>query len=249
MSPDESSTILPGLTEFLRHLGINSQDSDFLQLQEQVRQAILNRQDFTRQSPPHWEDAIIEQHIPRGSHVLDLGCGNGELLVRLVQKCNARVQGIETDEEAVIRSIERGIPVYHEDLENALPNLSDEAYDFAVLENTLQTLRRPLDTLQAMLRVARTSIVSFPNFAHWPVRLAFSLGGRMPMTSALPHNWHDTPNIHLCSISDFLDWTNQAGIRILDAYVLVKGNVLPFDPASHLHNIIAEQALFFFCKN
>lgn len=96
-----------------------------------------------------------------------------------------------------------------------------------------------------MLRVARTSIVSFPNFAHWSVRLAFSIGGRMPVTASLPNTWYNTPNIHLCSITDFIDWTQRQNIDILSAYVLVEGKVEPFQADRHLHNITAEQALFF----
>ena len=101
----------------------------------------------------------------------------------------------------------------------------------------------PLDVLNEMLRVADKCIVTFPNFAHWSVRFTFSLGGRMPVTKSLPHTWYNTPNIHLCSLTDFMDWVRSDGVDIQEAWVLVDGKVLEFDPTKS-HNIIGEQALF-----
>lgn len=240
--------LLPGVEEFLQKLGVNYQDSDFTQLREQVRRAIQLRVDLSTAPPRHWEDSVIEQAIPPGSHVLDLGCGKGELLARLMDKRQATVQGVEENEDAALESICRGIPVYQGDISHVCAKLVDNAFDFAILENTLQTLRHPIDTLKDMLRVARTSIVSFPNFAHWSVRLAFSIGGRMPVTSSLPYTWYNTPNIHLCSITDFIDWTARQNVEILSAHVLVEGRVETLRLEQHLHNITAEQALFFIRK-
>ena len=158
------------------------------------------------------------------------------------------MQGIESNEELVNRCVERGLPVCHADIEDILDILPDKNYTWAVLEDTLQTLQNPLDVLEKMLRVANKSIVSFPNFAHWSVRFTFSLGGRMPVTKSLPNKWYNTPNIHLCSISDFQDWIRQDNVTILEAWVLINGEVREFDP-SEGHNISAEQALFVLQRN
>jgi len=104
----------------------------------------------------------------------------------------------------------------------------------------------PRETLRDMMRVAKVCAVSFPNFAHWSVRVSFSTGGRMPVTSSLPYTWYNTPNIHFCSLADFLDWANSDGVEILDGYVLVDGKVQKFDSSDRIQNITAEHALFFF---
>jgi methionine biosynthesis protein MetW len=175
--------------------------------------------------------------------LLDLGCGDGELLARLSAKKGCWVQGVEWEEDDANRCIERGIPVCHADLEKILPSIPDRSYTWAVLENTLFTLKRPLDVVREMLRIADRSVVTFPNFAHWSVRFTFSLGGRMPVTKALPYKWYDTPNIHLCSITDFLDVVAEWNLEILHSWVLVEGETVPFDPDTE-QNITGEQALF-----
>ncbi|MGI5923496.1 MAG: methionine biosynthesis protein MetW [Lentisphaeria bacterium] len=241
----ELATVLPGFEEFLRKIGVRSFDSNFDELLAQAKRAMEAQQSetgFESHAPARWEDPIIAKLVQPGETVIDLGCGDGELLVRLMYECNARVQGVETDEDAVIRCIERGMPVCHEDLYHILNVVPDQSFNYAVLEQTLQTLQEPLKVLEGMLRVAKRSIVSFPNFAHWSVRLAFSLGGRMPVTSALPYEWYDTPNIHLCSITDFLDWVEKTNVRICQAWVLVEGKVEEFGHPNH--NISAEQAMF-----
>ena len=183
----------------------------------------------------------MERLVARNSSVLDVGCGSGDLLVRRAENRRSKVQGIERDQELVIRCIERGIPVYHGNLERGLQTFCTGSFDYTILEETLQTLVHPLDVLREMLRVGRHTIVSFPNFAHWKVRLAFSLGGRMPKTKSLPHSWFDTPNIHLCSINDFMDWTIRDNVRIVESWVLAAGQVTPYQSE---HNLSAEQALF-----
>jgi len=188
-----------------------------------------------------WQDPIIESLVPEGGTILDLGCGDGTLLERLIRTKRVCAQGVELSEEAVIRCIERGVPVFHGDLDDGLRGFPDASFDMVILEETVQTLRHPTTVLGEMLRVGRRSVVSFPNFAHWRVRMGFGSVGRMPVTETLPHTWHDTPNIHLCSIRDFVDWTMRAGISVLDAYVLADGGARPIKEGDNLY---AAEALF-----
>ncbi|MBP5640175.1 MAG: methionine biosynthesis protein MetW [Victivallales bacterium] len=224
----------------LEHFGVNGNDCTF----ESLKECALHLQaDLPEKGVARWHDTIVQNLIRPGQSVIDLGCGDGELLYMLSQKNNCWIQGIETDEVKVNHCIERGVPVCHGDLSEVMRLLPDNSYDWAVLENTIQTLRSPMQVLDEMLRISKHSIVSFPNFAHWSVRFTFSLGGRMPVTKSLPYKWYNTPNIHLCSITDFLDWVDETKIHILNAWVLVEGNVVPFTRDSD-QNIMGEQALF-----
>ncbi|MBQ7652505.1 MAG: methionine biosynthesis protein MetW [Victivallales bacterium] len=230
----------------LASFGIRS-DCSFETLRQCARQ-FQNTGDTSANVGRGWHDHIIQRLVNSGDSLIDLGCGDGELMARLSYTCKCWVQGIESNEELVNRCVERGLPVCHADIEDILDILPDKNYTWAVLEDTLQTLQNPLDVLEKMLRVANKSIVSFPNFAHWSVRFTFSLGGRMPVTKSLPNKWYNTPNIHLCSISDFQDWIRQDNVTILEAWVLINGEVREFDP-SEGHNISAEQALFVLQRN
>jgi len=241
----EALKCLPGVEDFLRAIGVKSNDSSFSALYQRVADFTKSGKDFSEHAPKRWEDPLIETLVRPNDSILDLGCGEGDLLARLSYQHDVVVQGVDRDGGAVIRCIERGMPVCHEDLERFLDALPNQCYTYAVLEQTLQTLHSPLKTLRQMLRVARWCVVSFPNFAHWSVRLAFSLGGRMPVTSSLPYAWHDTPNIHLCSITDFIDWTEEDNINIVKAWALVEGKVLDYVVGGENdYNITADQALF-----
>ena len=243
--PDaEALQHLPGVEAFLQAVGVKSSDSSFLALYQRVADFYTSGKDFTTHAPKRWEDPLIETLVRPNDSILDLGCGNGDLLARLSYQHDVVLQGVDRDGEAVIRCIERGMPVCHEDLERFLGILPDQCYTYAVLEKTLQTLQYPLKTLNQMLRIARWGIVSFPNFAHWSVRLAFSLGGRMPVTASLPNTWYDTPNIHLCSITDFLDWTEKDNINIVRAWALVEGKIQDYVIGENDYNITADQAMF-----
>jgi methionine biosynthesis protein MetW len=188
-----------------------------------------------------WQDPIIERLVPEHASVLDLGCGDGELLARLMASKAVCAQGVELSQESVIRCIERGVPVFHGNLDEGLAGFPDRSFDVVVLEETLQTLHQPLRVLDEMLRVGRRGIVSFPNFAHWSVRIELGLGGRMPITGSLPFRWHDTPNIHLFSIRDFLDWARQSNTDVIEAHVLVQDGVRPIREED---NLMAEEVLF-----
>lgn len=190
--------------------------------------------------PQRWQDRLIEERLAAGSTVLDLGCGNGELLARLRDRKQVQGQGIELDAPAVFECVARGVPVYQSDLDMGLRGFNDQSFDYVILEETLQTLHRPIDVLRDMLRVGRRGIVSFPNFASWRVRLYLSLHGRMPITEDLPRPWYDTANIHLFTLQDFLDWAASASVKIAEAHVLVDGNVRPMQENDNLY---AEEVL------
>lgn len=191
--------------------------------------------------PNRWEDRIIEELIPSGATVLDVGCGEGELLAKLIAGKGVRGQGIEVDGESVIRCVARGVPAVQMDADNGLHELCDQSFDYVVLEETLQTVRRPIDLLQEMIRVGRRGIVSFPNFAFWRVRLSLLLRGRMPVTQELPWRWYDTPNIHLLCLQDFLDWVQGHKVKVVEAKVYTAGAVRPLQEGDNLY---AEECLF-----
>ena len=178
-------------------------------------------------TPPlkRWQDEIIEKLIAPGASVLDLGCGGGELLARLMQTRQVRGQGVEIDAEMVIECVERGVPVVQANLDEGLQGFGEASFDYVVLEETLQTLRRPVDVLREVLRVGRLGVVSFPNFGHWKVRFSLAVKGRMPVTEALPYQWFDSPNIRTLTLVDFWDWAKANGVNVREGWGLMEGRV------------------------
>lgn len=158
--------------------------------------------------------ALIEGLVPPGATVLDLACGDGELLSRLIAEKGVRGSGVDIDQRAVEACIRRGLPVFHGDLDAGLADYPDQSHDVVILSLSLQQLRRPRMIVREMVRVGRLAIVSFPNFAHWSTRLQLFFLGRMPVTRDLPYQWWDTPNIHLCTIRDFKELCREEGLCI-----------------------------------
>lgn len=191
-------------------------------------------------NPLRWQDQVIEAEIPRESSVLDLGCGEGELLARLMEVKQVQGQGVELDPGRVLACIRRGVPVLQADLDEGLKGFGDASFDCVVLEETLQTLVRPVEVLKEMLRVGKRGFVSFPNFGYWRVRLDLAIRGRMPRTEWLPYSWYDTPNIHLFSIQDFLDWCRSEGVVVVGGYVLTEGKIREL---RLYDNLYAEEAM------
>jgi methionine biosynthesis protein MetW len=169
----------------------------------------------------HLTDETIIAQIPAGSRVLDLGCGDGRLLSLLRDTHGASVQGIELDRSQIVQAIARGVPVICADLDRGLAGFPDGSFDFAVLSQTLQQVRHPRVILQEMLRVARQSLVVVPNFGHWKVRFDLLIYGRAPVTSSLPYEWYDTPNLHFMSMRDFADLVRVVGGRVVRALSLI----------------------------
>ncbi|GAH85907.1 unnamed protein product, partial [marine sediment metagenome] len=154
--------------------------------------------------PTRVDYEYIEAHVPDGTRVLDLGCGDGTLLEHLIREKHVDPFGIEIDERAVQGCISRNVPVYHGDMLEGMAMMADDSFDCIVLSQTLQQTLKPARVLEEMLRIGRKAIISFPNFGHWRVRLKLLLGGKMPVTHVLPYAWHDTPNVHLLTIRDFV---------------------------------------------
>jgi methionine biosynthesis protein MetW len=158
---------------------------------------------------------LVAQMVSPGSRVLDLGCGDGDLLAELIGRRGCRGQGVEVAREALHACVERGVPVVEADIDRGLPEFEDGSFDVVVLSQTLQAVRRPQLVLREMTRVGRVGIVSFPNFGHWRLRGQLLARGRMPVTRTLPYRWYETPNIHLCTIRDFEALAGAEGLTLL----------------------------------
>lgn len=164
--------------------------------------------------------AIIADHISPGARVLDIGCGDGTLLGVLRDERGCNVHGMEIDAENVADCVARGLSVIQGDADKDLVFYPDASFDFAILSQTLQTTKRPDLVLDALLRVGRRAFVSFPNFAHWKVRLSLMWEGRMPVTRLLPIAWYETPNIHHVTVRDFRDLVAARGYCVERAWFL-----------------------------
>jgi len=190
-----------------------------------------------------FDHRIIENIITPQAKVLDLGCGDGDLLYHLVKEKNARVQGIELDEESIYRCVARGLSVFHSDIDSGLRDYPDKTFDYVILNQTMQQVKKVDYVIGEALRVAHRVIVGFPNFAHWESRLSLAIAGKVPVTSSLPYSWHDTPNLRFFSISDFGDFCREKNIRILETYYLGNRRVIHFFP-----NLFARNAIFVVTK-
>lgn len=155
--------------------------------------ALADRSDF----------AVIGRLVAPGSRVLDLGCGEGELLAWLKQHKNVTARGVEISPTQVRHAIARGVSAFQGDLNEGLADFPDGVFDYVILSQTLQEIRDPVRVIHDMLRVGKHAIVSFPNFGHWHVRRTMLFRGRSPRTRAFPYEWYETPNIHFLSVSDF----------------------------------------------
>ena len=184
--------------------------------------------------------AAIADAVPFGARILDVGCGDGALLAALRADKGVDGRGIELSGANVAAAVARGLSVVQGDADADLADYPDDAFDMAILSNTLQAMRAPADVLGELLRIARAAVVSFPNFGHWRVRAALGFRGRMPVTRLLPVGWYETPNIHLCTIADFRALAAAQRLRI-DTAVYLRGGQ-PVGPFAA--NLLAEQAVF-----
>ncbi|UIJ45476.1 methionine biosynthesis protein MetW [Sphingomonas cannabina] len=184
--------------------------------------------------------AIIAANVAPGSRVLDVGCGDGALMAALRDERGVDARGLELDPGDVATAVARGLSVVQGDADTDLKDYPTDAFDYAILSQTLQTTRRPDHVLDELLRIGRRAFVSFPNFAHWRVRASLLFGGRMPVTRLLPLEWYETPNIHHVTVDDFRAFVRQRGITVEGAWFLANG--APARPAAA--NLFAEHAVF-----
>jgi methionine biosynthesis protein MetW len=164
------------------------------------------------------DQKVIVEIITPGATVLDLGCGTGELLAELVKEKHVSGEGIEIDDQAILECVAKGLNVFHDDIDRGLSEYGDRSFDFVILNQTFQQVKRPDEVLKEALRVATKVIVGFPNFATLATRFQLGIRGRVPVTPSLPYEWHDTPNLHFLSILDFIDYCRKRHIRIEKAF-------------------------------
>jgi methionine biosynthesis protein MetW len=184
--------------------------------------------------------------VPKGSRVLDLGCGDGEFLAQLEATRDATTLGIELETANITAAASKGIAIVQQDMDRGLSNFPDQSFDVVVMAHALQVLHRPHSVLADMVRIGREAIITFPNFGHWRCRLHLGLLGRMPVSRVLPFDWYDTPNIHFCTVKDFEALCEELDIKILD-HDIVSGpgtNVLK----SLAPNLFGSTAIYRVCK-
>jgi methionine biosynthesis protein MetW len=186
------------------------------------------------------ETAIIARIVKQGASVLDLGCGDGELLAVLKRENNViKSQGIELDEQAIYKCVARGLSVFHGDIDTGLAEYHDKSFDYVILNQSFQQVKKPDIVLGESLRVGKEVIVGFPNFAYYTARYHLAVRGRAPITRSLPYEWYDTPNLHFLSIADFINYCRKRQIKIERSFYFGKSG-----PVGIFPNLLASVGIF-----
>tara|TARA_A100001388_G_scaffold168513_1_gene125909 strand:+ start:1020 stop:1625 length:606 start_codon:yes stop_codon:yes gene_type:complete len=188
---------------------------------------------------------LITSLVDKEARILDVGCGNGELLKSLKNKKNVKGQGLELKQERVNKCVAKGLSAIQGNADSDLSLYPDQSFDCVILSQTIQATNNPKNILIELIRIGRKAIISIPNFGYWKVRLGFATYGKMPITKKLSNNWYDTPNIHLCSILDFVDLCHELNIKIEKTIVLNSNNIKSFNGAPNSwSNFFGEEAIF-----
>lgn len=199
-----------------------------------------NRKDF---------EAIIAQ-VPNGAKILDIGCGDGELIYHLQKQKNAIVRGLEISQTGVNASVARGLAVIQGDADKDLALFPDDAFDLVIVSNTIQATLEPKSVLEEIRRIGKLAIVSIPNFGYWRIRLDVLLTGRMPVTKDLPDTWYNTKNLHLCTLVDFIDLVKITGFKVKSIIPFINNEArAPIEKIGFSTNLFAEKAVIVLERN
>ena len=192
---------------------------------------------------------LISSLINNNDKVLDIGCGNGDLLYYLEKTKNIQGQGIEISHLGVKESVTKGLSVIQGDADEDLESFTDNTFDVVILSDTLQATHKPKEVLKQMLRIGKRCIICIPNFGYWKYRLQILFYGIMPVTKTLSEPWYSTPNIHLCTIKDFINLCNSLNIKINKAYRNTQNNIKKIEnPNSYLNNLLSTEGIFILTK-
>lgn len=182
---------------------------------------------------------LIYEIVEPGSRVLDLGCGEGDLLFLLAKEKKAKVQGIELNDQAIYKCVEKGLSVFHGDIDAGLSEYPGKSFDYVILNQSLQEVKKVDFVIRETMRVGKKVIIGFSNFAYIRARLRLFLKGKAPITVSLPYNWHNTPNLHFLSINDFKEFCVTEKVNVLKYYCFHRGHLVKFLP-----NLLATNAIF-----
>jgi methionine biosynthesis protein MetW len=185
------------------------------------------------------DQEIISDWVKVEASVLDLGCGDGELLTHFIREKKVRAQGIELSEHAIHQCVARGVSVFQEDIDTGLAEYADKSFDYVILNQTFQQVKKPDFVLHEALRVGKQGIVGFPNFVHLRARFQIFFQGKVPVTPSLPYEWYDTPNLHFLSIADFKEYCRKREVSIVKELFIARNKRVRFLP-----NLFAEVGLF-----
>ena len=186
---------------------------------------------------------IIGEIVAEGSRVLDLGCGEGELLAWLEAQRNCKARGVEISPGKVQKAVSRGLSVYQSDIDEGLADYPDATFDYVVLSQTLQETLKPRDVLHEMVRVGKNAIIAFPNFGHWSARFSLLATGRAPKTKHRPYEWFDTPNVHFVTIPDFEELVRRDGLTVQKSFFLRGDRRISYRPS-----LLADSAVYLISK-
>ena len=191
------------------------------------------------------EYKIISELIENKSRTLDVGCGDGELIKYLFENKTKDIRGLEISKESVQNCLSKGLPVIEGNAESDLKQFPDHSFDYVILSQTLQAFLSPEKVISELLRVGKRAIVTIPNFGHWKVRLELLLKGTMPVTKNLPHEWHNTPNLHMCTIKDFFNFCEKRNIEIFKSLALNNETITNINKSNLKYkNLVSDLGIF-----